>query len=179
MQNQIISMLYQLIGMSSESLQEQSLHSSYSKEQAELLAQAPGINMLTSSQNTIHICEGCFHTSALKGEVAAWHVVVLPSQEAYCASQGTPCGSRAPRGDMHHVPKASADGKDVTCCAQRKDCCIPCLCCADYAVTCGCPQAKALHSLCASPRNKLPSQAQHEEPLPLGTADNRELEAVA
>lgn len=41
---------------------------------------------------------------------------------------------------------------------------------------CECPQAEAPHTLCASPRNELHSQAQHEE---LGSADNRELEAVA
>lgn len=85
--------------MSSESFQEQSLHSCYSEEQAELLAPAPGINTLTSSQHTEHICEGCFRASAPEGEVAAWHVGVLPGQEASCSSQGTPCRSTVPWGD--------------------------------------------------------------------------------
>lgn len=56
MQNQITGMLYQITGMLSESFQKQSPHSYYSKEQAELLAQTPGINMLTSSQeNNMHL----------------------------------------------------------------------------------------------------------------------------
>lgn len=80
MQNQMLSMFHQMTGRSSESPQKQPQHSYYSKEQAELLAQAPGINMLTSSRENIHICEGCFHISAWKGEAAVWHVVAALSQ---------------------------------------------------------------------------------------------------
>jgi len=56
MQNQMLSMFHQMTGRSSESPQKQPQHSYYSKEQAELLAQAPGINMLTSSrENNTHL----------------------------------------------------------------------------------------------------------------------------
>lgn len=56
MQNQRLSMFHRMTGMSSESLQKQPQHSYYSKEQAELLAQAPGINMLTSlKENNMHL----------------------------------------------------------------------------------------------------------------------------
>lgn len=122
-------MLYQITG-----IPETVTYSCYSKEQAELLAQTPGINMLTSSWgNNMHLWR-LFPHGALQGEVAAWHVPVLPaSQGTSCSSgsqgdrcfssaQGTPWGSQALRGDAHHsqIPKPQADGKYITCCSQRE-----------------------------------------------------------
>lgn len=56
MQTQIMGMLHQITGVLSEPFQKQLPHSCYSKEQAELLAETPGINMLMSSEeNNWHL----------------------------------------------------------------------------------------------------------------------------
>lgn len=55
MQKQIMGTLYQITGMLSESFQKQSPYFYYSKEQAELLAQTPGITLTSSQENNMHL----------------------------------------------------------------------------------------------------------------------------
>lgn len=50
MQTQIMVMLHQTTSVLSEPLQKRLPHSYFSKEQVELLAETPGINMLMSSE---------------------------------------------------------------------------------------------------------------------------------
>jgi len=102
MQNQITGTLYQIAGTLSESFQKQSSYSCYSKEQAELLAQTPGNNTLTSSQENNRNLWGLFPHGWVAGRGCCRARRVLPWAPAPCCSsgsvQGTPWGSEAPRG---------------------------------------------------------------------------------
>lgn len=125
MQNQTLSMFHRMTGMSSESLQKQPQHSYYSKEQAELLAQAPGINMLTSlKENNMHLW-GLFPHQRLEGRGCCLAVVVA-------LSQMIPAPLVVSNAPAPKVTAARSDLRPNSLLSQKWLRCIHWLCCTDY-----------------------------------------------